>query len=97
MEADSLGTIWEHLKKSKRGNCLIVKQLPLLQVPSTPDFFESFYGRFGEALGYPGVCYRLLEMNICHIPIYDNPDWKTHRNSAQNLLYDRGMMVNPYE
>ena len=28
-----LGTIWEHLKKSKRGNCLTIKQLPLLQVP----------------------------------------------------------------
>ena len=28
-----LGIIWEHLKKSKRGNYLIVKQLPLLQVP----------------------------------------------------------------
>ena len=31
--SDSLGTIWEHLKKSKRGNCLTIKQLPLLQVP----------------------------------------------------------------
>ena len=28
-----LGTIWEHLKKSKRDNCLTIKQLPLLQVP----------------------------------------------------------------
>ena len=29
----SPGTIWEHLKKSKRGNYLIFKQLPLLWYP----------------------------------------------------------------
>ena len=31
--SDSLGTIWEHLEKIKRGNYLKAKQLPLLQVP----------------------------------------------------------------
>ena len=31
--SDSLGTIWEHLKKSRMGNYLIFKQLPILVVP----------------------------------------------------------------
>ena len=31
--SDSLGTIWEHLKKSRKGNYLIFKQLPFLVVP----------------------------------------------------------------